>query len=198
MPTATLTPLPKKEAELRAAFWDQMATFPDGYKIRNCIQCGSCTGSCPVAHAMDITPREIVALFRAGFLEDILRSKAIWMCASCYACTVRCPVGIRVTDNLYALKRLAEQKGIFPKRFPAHQLGKAFVANIQRYGRNWELFLGFQYYLTTNPKMLLSPNLQGFALRMMSRKRLGLKPVRIKKMHEVRAIIKKAQSMGGL
>ena len=124
MATSTLVALPKKEAELRAAFWDQMATFPDGYKIRNCIQCGSCTGSCPAAYAMDITPREIVALFRAGFLEDILRSRAIWICASCYACTVRCPAGIRVTDNLYALKRLATQKGIFPKRFPAHALSR--------------------------------------------------------------------------
>jgi len=70
------------EADLRNAFWQQAATIPDGSRIKNCIQCGSCTGSCPVSHAMDITPRQIVALFRAGRLEDILRSRAIWMCAS--------------------------------------------------------------------------------------------------------------------
>jgi heterodisulfide reductase subunit C len=198
MATSTLAALPTKEADLRAAFWDQVATFPDGYKIRNCIQCGSCTGSCPVAHAMDITPREIVALFRAGFLEDILRSRAIWMCASCYACTVRCPVGIRVTDNLYALKRLATQKGIFPNRFPAHVIADAFAANIKNYGRNWELWLGFKYYLASKPSMLLSPQLQKFALSLMKHNRLGLTPTRIRRIDEVRAIIKKAQSMGGL
>ena len=48
-----MTPAPvalgSKEAELRAAFWDQVATFPNGSKIRDCIQCGTCTGSCPVA-----------------------------------------------------------------------------------------------------------------------------------------------------
>lgn len=195
--TATL-PHPSKEAELRAAFWDQAATFPDGYKIRNCIQCGSCTGSCPVSHAMDITPRQIVALFRAGFLEEILRSRAIWMCASCYACTVRCPSGIRVTDNLYALKRLAEQKGIYPKKFPSHALARAFVGNIGAYGRNWEFWLGAKYYLTTNPGKLLSPELMKFAIRMVKRHRLGLAPTRIKRMHEIRAIIQKAQAMGGL
>ncbi|MGD1147053.1 MAG: 4Fe-4S dicluster domain-containing protein [Thermoanaerobaculaceae bacterium] len=190
--------LRSKEAELRAAFWDQVATFPNGFKIRDCIQCGTCTGSCPVAHAMDITPREIVALFRAGFLEDILRSRSIWICASCYACTVRCPQGIRVTDSVYALKRLAAEKGIFPKTFPAHALSEAFVGNIHSFGRNWELWFGLKYYLSTNPAGLLSPNIQKFAIRMLKRKRLGLKPARIHGMKEVRAIIKKAQSMGGL
>jgi heterodisulfide reductase subunit C len=197
MTTATLTPLQQKEAELRSAFWDQVATFPDGHKIRNCIQCGSCTGSCPVAHAMDITPRELVALFRAGYLEDILRSRSIWICASCYSCTVHCPQGIRVTDNLYALKRLATEKNIFPKRFPVHALSEAFVGNIRKWGRNFELGLGFKYYLRTDPKKLFSPNLAKFALGMMKRGRLGLRPTRIRRIHEVRAIIDKARAVGG-
>jgi heterodisulfide reductase subunit C len=198
MPTSPLVALPKKEAELRAAFWDQVATFPDGYKIRNCIQCGSCTGSCPVAHAMDITPRQLVALFRAGYLEDILRSRAIWICASCYACTVRCPQGIRVTDNLYALKRLATQKDIFPRTFPVHAMSEAFVSNIKQFGRNWELWLGIKYYLKASPAKMLSPNLVRFALRMIKRNRLGLSPARVKRIDEVRKIVARAEAMGGL
>ena len=193
-----LAVLPTRERDLRAAFLQQMATFPDGDKIRNCIQCGSCTGSCPVAHTMDITPREIVALFRAGFLEDILRSRAIWICASCYACTVRCPQGIRVTDNLYALKRLATQMGIFPRGFPAHAMSEAFVGNIHRYGRNWELGLGVRYFLRTKPTALLSRRLQRFGLAMLRRKRFALRPTRIRRLNEVRAIVAKAQAMGGL
>jgi len=198
MTTSTPAALRSREAELRAAFWDQVATFPDGFKIRDCIQCGTCTGSCPVAHAMDITPRELVALFRAGFLEDILRSRAIWMCASCYACTVRCPQGIRVTDSVYALKRLATQKEIFPRTFPAHAVSEAFVGNIHSFGRNWELWLGLRYYLSTRPMGLLSPNVQKFALRMLRRGRLGLRPARVRRMKEVRAIVAKAHAIGGL
>jgi heterodisulfide reductase subunit C len=198
MATATINRDPRREAELRAAYWDQVATFPDGYKVKNCIQCGSCTGSCPVAHAMDITPRQIVALFRAGYLEDILRSRAIWICASCYACTVRCPAGIRVTDNLYALKRVAERMHIFPEKLAVHSLSETFVKNVRRYGRNWELWLGLKYLLGTNPKKLLSPQTQRFALDMFKRKRLALKPTRINKVHEVQAIIDKAERMGVL
>ena len=197
MPSSPLAVRPKLEAELRAAYWDQVATFPDGYKVKNCIQCGTCTGTCPVSHAMDITPRQIVALFRAGYLEDILRSRSLWICASCYACTVRCPVGIRVTDNLYALKRVAGKMGIFPKKFPVHALSEAFVGNIRHYGRNWELWLGMKYYLTTRPTRLLSPSLQRFALDMFRRKRLAVLPTQIKHIGELRAIIDKAQAMGG-
>jgi heterodisulfide reductase subunit C len=189
---------PPREAELRSAFLDQVATFPNGLKIRNCIQCGSCTGSCPVSHVMDITPRQIVALFRAGYLEDILRSRALYICASCYSCTVRCPMGIRVTDNLYALKRVATKMGIFPRKFPVHALSEAFVDNIKTYGRNWELMLGMRYYLSTRPTRLLSPSLQRFALRMMRRRRLGITPTRIRGIGEVKAIVKKAQEIGGL
>ncbi|HUK13094.1 MAG TPA: 4Fe-4S dicluster domain-containing protein [Thermoanaerobaculaceae bacterium] len=190
--------LPSKEAELRAAFWDQAATFPKGFKIRDCIQCGTCTGSCPVAHAMDVTPRELVALFRAGFLEEVLRSRALWMCASCYACTVRCPQGIRITDSVYALKRVASRMGIFPRTFPAHALSEAFVGNIHSFGRNWELWFGLRYYLATRPQRLVSATIQKFAVRMLRRRRLGLAPARVRGMKEVRAIIAKAQSIGGL
>ncbi len=117
-----LEPLPKTEADLREAFWEQVTTFPDGQKIKRCLQCGTCTGTCPVSHAMDITPRQVIALFRAGQLEDILRSRTIWLCASCYSCTVRCPVGIKVTDTMYALKRVAMDKKVYPQQFPVHVL----------------------------------------------------------------------------
>lgn len=192
----TFEPVPKREAELRAAFWDQVRSFPDGHKIKNCLQCGTCTGTCPVSYTMDITPRETVALFRAGHLEDILQSRTIWICASCYSCTVRCPVGIRVTDTLYALKRLAMDKKIYPDNFPVHALSKGFIANLYKYGRNFELGLGASYFLKTNPMKALGQ--AGFGMAMMSHGRLSLRPHTIKKIHEVRAIIDRANQMEGV
>jgi heterodisulfide reductase subunit C len=189
--------LPRRESDLRAAYWDQVRTFPDGDKVRNCIQCGTCTGSCPVSYAMDISPRQLVALFRAGFLEEILRSRSIWICASCYACTVRCPVGIRVTDNIYALKRVATRMGVLPD-FPAHVMAEAFAANIARFGRNWELWLGIRYLLQAQPTALLSPRMLRFALAMLKRRRLGILPGRIRRVGEIRAIIRRAEELGGL
>ena len=190
--------LPRRESDLRAAYWDQVRTFPDGDRVRNCIQCGSCTGSCPVSYAMDVSPRQIVALFRAGFLEEILRSRSIWMCASCYACTVRCPAGIRVTDNMYALKRVASRMHVLPAHFPAHVIAEVFAGNIARFGRNWELWLVMRYLMVANPTALLSPRMQRFALAMLKRRRLGILPPRIKGVREIRAIVRRAEELGGL
>jgi len=187
-------PFAPKEADLRAAFWSQVSSFPDGGKIKLCLQCGTCTGSCPVSYAMDITPRQTIALFRAGMVEDILRSRAIWICASCYSCTVRCPVGIKVTDTLYALKRLAMEKQIYPLRFSVHSLSKAFAKSVYRYGRNFELGLGIRYFLSTDIVKLFS-NFK-FGLMMIGKRRLGLIPRRLKRIGQIRAIIEKANQFG--
>jgi heterodisulfide reductase subunit C len=182
------------EAELRAAFWEQVDSFPDGHKIKKCLQCGTCTGACPVSEFMDITPRQTVAMFRAGRLDDILRSKTIWMCASCYACTVRCPSGIKVTDTMYALKRLALQRKIFPPNFPVHTLSSTFMQNVYKYGRNYELGLGVKYLLRSDFVKLFT--IAGYGLSLIRRGRMGLLPKRIKRINQIQAIIKKANEFG--
>lgn len=184
---------PKREEELRAAFWEQVKTIPQGQKIQECIQCGTCTGSCPVSYMMDITPRQIVALLRAGHIEDILHSRSIWICASCYSCRVRCPAGIYVTDMMYALKRLAMEKQIYPPKFPVYALSRSFISNIYKYGRNYELGLIIRYYLKAEPQKLLAS--AGFGMSMMKRGRIGVKPMRISKVTEIRAIIEKARQL---
>ena len=40
--------------------------------VRACIQCGTCTGSCPNAYAMDITPR---AMWRRVLADDRRRKE---------------------------------------------------------------------------------------------------------------------------
>ncbi|MDH7511473.1 MAG: 4Fe-4S dicluster domain-containing protein [Clostridiales bacterium] len=185
--------LDKKESELRAAFLYQVSNIPGGEKIKKCIQCGTCTGSCPVSYTMDVMPREIIALFRAGAMESILNSRTIWICASCYACTVRCPMGIKVTDILYALKRMAMEKELFPKRFPIFVLSKSFVYLINRYGRSYEAGLLLLYYLKTNPLKLFS--LLPLAYRLFRKGRIAPFPARIKKRKELSAILAEAEVM---
>jgi quinone-modifying oxidoreductase, subunit QmoC len=195
MPTIP-EPKLKRENELRDAFLKQVEGIPSGEKIKECIQCGTCTGACPVSAWMDITPRQIVALFRAGMIEEILQSRAIWICASCYSCRVRCPSGILVTDMMYALKRLAMDKKIYPDSFPVYALSKAFVDNIYNYGRNFELGLGIKYFLRAQPSKLISS--AGFGMTMMAKGRMGIFPKKIAKVHEVRAIIDRAKQLEGI
>ena len=111
---------------------------------------------------MDIQPRQLVGYFRAGDLESILNSRTIWICASCYACTVRCPAGIKVTDLIYGLKRMALESRTrsrasilgkkaelehvhFPHGMPIHALSEQFVQIVNRDGRNHELELMTRY-----------------------------------------------------
>lgn len=185
---------PRAEADLRSAFWREVKYIPDGQKLKTCLQCGTCSGTCPVSYAMDITPRQLVAMFRAGMIEEILNSRTIWVCASCYSCTVRCPAGIRVTDTIYALKRLAMEKKIYPEKFPVYALSKAFTRNIYNYGRNFEFGLALRYFLRTGPTKLLANARMG--MTMFREGRMNLSPHRIKRVHEVRAIIDKARKMG--
>jgi heterodisulfide reductase subunit C len=185
--------LEKKEKELRDAFLLQVSNIPGGESIKKCIQCGTCTGSCPVSYTMDITPREIIALFRAGDIESILSSRTIWICASCYACTVRCPQGVQLTDILYSLKRLALEKKIFPKRFPVYALSKSFVALTNHYGRSYEPGLILAYFLKTNPLKLLG--MFPLFFKLFFKGRIGLLPQKIKGTKTFSRILREAEIM---
>jgi heterodisulfide reductase subunit C len=185
--------LGEREEKLRSSFLLQVSNIPGGKSIKKCIQCGCCTGSCPVSYMMDITPREVIALFRAGDIETILKSRTIWICASCYACTVRCPQGVQVTDILYALKRLAIDQKIFPKRFPVYALSQSFVDLTNRFGRSYEPGLILLYSLKTNPVKLLG--MVSLFLRLIVKGRIGLLPKKIKRTRNFSRILKEAEIM---
>ncbi|OQX55481.1 MAG: hypothetical protein B5M54_01910 [Candidatus Aminicenantes bacterium 4484_214] len=183
----------EKDEKLLDSFLLQVANIPGGESLRKCIQCGTCTGSCPVSYTMDITPREIIALFRAGDMESILASRTIWICASCYACTVRCPQGVQVTDLLYALKRLAIENNIFPKKFPVFALSQSFVNLTNRYGRSYEPGLILSYYLRTKPWQLLT--LFPLFIKLLTRGRISLLPKKIKNTANFSKILNEAEIM---
>lgn len=183
----------KKTKELLRTFWLQVSNIPGGQKIKRCLQCGTCTGSCPVSSTMDITPREVIALFRAGDIESILKSRTIWICASCYACTVRCPVGIKVTDILYALKRLAMENNLFPARFPVHALSRSFVSLVNYFGRSYEPGLLILFALRTKPTKLLG--LLPLAWKLWRHGRISFIPKGIKRKKDLQALLQEAEIM---
>jgi len=185
--------LPASERELRKAFLEQALLVPGGERISRCLQCGTCTGSCPVSYAMDISPRMVIALFRAGRIEEILRSRTIWICASCYMCTTRCPQTIKITDVLYALKRTAMDAKLYPDDFPVYQLSKSFVRIVNRYGRNHEILLLLLYYLKRNPLELFRLLPLGIAL--FRKGRVSLFPSRIKGVEAIRRILGASQAL---
>lgn len=182
-----------RERDLKVRFLQQVSNIPDGKNLSKCIQCGTCTGSCPASYSMDVTPRELIALFRAGDIGSILASRTIWICASCYACTVRCPQNIPLTDIIYMLKRLAMEQEIFPKKFPVYALSRSFVALANRYGRSYELGLMLLYYLKTNPLNLVK--MIPLFIRLVLKGRIGLLPKKVKAKRALSSILAESQIM---
>jgi heterodisulfide reductase subunit C len=81
-----------------------------GQKLLVCYQCGKCSAGCPAVSQMDILPNQIIRLAQLGFKEELLESKSIWVCASCYTCNVRCPKGIKIAEVMEALRQVLLRK----------------------------------------------------------------------------------------
>ena len=176
---------------LKETFLKHIYSIPDGELIKECQQCGTCSSSCPTASWMDYSPREIIAALRAGLLDRVLQSNTVWMCSSCYSCTVRCPAGIKFTDVMYELKRLGGKYGYLDRSSTTAQMAKAFCKTVDRSGFNNEGELLLRYYLTTNPFKALSQ--LGFGLKMLFKGRLPFFPHRIKGTKALRKMIDAAK-----
>lgn len=168
----------KYQQDVDPGFAAEIAATPGGEKLATCIQCGNCSGACPVSPYMDYTPRRIIAMTRAGFKAEVLNSQTIWLCASCYNCTVECPREIRITDVMYSLKQRAMKDRVHPRRFPVPVLAREFYHTVMRYGRNHESELLIRMYWHTNIFGLLGQAMLG--LKLFLRGRMPLLPERIK------------------
>jgi quinone-modifying oxidoreductase subunit QmoC len=169
----------KYEKELKRDLAAEIVATPGGEKIFSCLQCGTCGSACPVSVYMDYTPRRLIGMVREGFKQEVVTSFAIWLCTSCYECTVRCPAGIKVTDVMYALKRIAIREGIYPRRFPVPVLAKEFIRMLKGKGRTNEFWLVLKVLLRTAPLKLLTSWPLG--LRLWQHGRLCLMSARIPK-----------------
>jgi heterodisulfide reductase subunit C len=113
--------------------------------IRPCIQCGTCTASCPNADEMDFTPRKMWRMVLMGRLDDIMKSKTFILCSDCYTCTLRCPRGLPLTEAMEALKGIA-----FTRQEARHRSSRLFydkfMQTVKRYGRVREMEFMTRYF----------------------------------------------------
>jgi heterodisulfide reductase subunit C len=145
----------KHEADRVKGFAKEIMNVSGCEQLQSCIQCGTCSGTCPLSIYMDFSPRQVMALVRADFKNEVLTSHTVWLCASCYACTVECPRLIRITDIMYALKQRAIKDGIYPKRFPIPVLAKEFSEMVRTKGRITETLLVMRLFLKANWRAVL-------------------------------------------
>lgn len=174
----TELPSPTMAKVLHDAFVSDVMSMPGGEKIKVCQQCGTCTGSCPTSYLMDYGPREVIAAFRAGQIDRVVKSSTLWLCTSCYACTVRCPANIKITDLMYELKRLAIKHDLAPKESKNPAMTKYFIDAVHKHGRNHEAELMAKFMATKN--QTLPFKFAGLGMKLLTTGRLPLTPRNIR------------------
>ena len=191
----TMRWLLRRKGATPESFMAEVAAHPGGETLCACIQCGTCAGSCPAANQMQFSPRTINAMVKAGMRDEVLSSNSMWLCLSCYLCTERCPRGVQVTDIMYALKRLAiRHNGGDNYWAPAPVLERTFVDCVNLTGRLSEVGLTGGYFWRTNPFKALT--MIPLGLKLLSHRRLPIIPSRVEGRQELRAMIRKVQTLG--
>jgi len=83
-----------------------------GQNVSLCMQCGYCSGICPMKGSMDILPRRVVRMAQLGLSDRLLDVNMYWVCASCQNCGVICPRGIDLPRVMEALRLIILRKNI--------------------------------------------------------------------------------------
>lgn len=120
--------------QLSPKFKYEVAQEPGGEGIKLCFACGICTASCPIREIDEgYNPRRIIRMVLLGMKKRVLSSDFIWLCSSCYACTERCPQGVKFTNVMNAIKNLAVKQGYVPTPFVQQ------IDILKRFGRLYEI-----------------------------------------------------------
>lgn len=81
-----------------------------GQNITQCMQCGTCSASCPMEKDMEMSPRKVMHLTQMGLREYVEGANTVWICASCHTCEARCPRGIDLPKVMEAIRLLTLRK----------------------------------------------------------------------------------------
>ena len=75
-----------------------------GVNPRKCMKCGKCTASCPAYDEMDYHPHQFVDMVENGRIDELMASRGIYMCLSCFACVERCPRSVEPAKLIEAVR----------------------------------------------------------------------------------------------
>jgi heterodisulfide reductase subunit C len=163
--------------------------------VQSCIQCGTCTGSCPNAFAMDLTPRQLWRLVLLDREEAVFQSRTFTLCSACYLCTLRCPRGLPLTEAMHALKQASSKRT--PERHrPVTAFYRHFIESVRRHGRVNELeFMTYYFAEMKNPMLPL--RFSGLGLRLVAKGKLPLRWP-LKQTRTLEALFRKVAELEGI
>lgn len=130
---------------------DRIAKEAD-VKLYECYQCGKCSAGCPMAASFDLMPRQIVHYMHLGDMDEVLKSKTIWLCASCHTCVERCPHDIDIPTLIEKSRMEAQKQGICAVR-DVRLFNDIFTETIRYTGKSQEVILEGAYNVTSGHLM---------------------------------------------
>ncbi|MBM4461867.1 MAG: (Fe-S)-binding protein [Chloroflexi bacterium] len=84
-------------------------TEAGGEALKQCYQCGLCTGICPWNLVRSFPTRKLIHQAQLGVVD--FEGEDTWICATCRACVVRCPREVAIIDIMKALRGVIVEMG---------------------------------------------------------------------------------------
>ena len=86
--------------------------FSHEHGLYACIQCGKCTGGCPMALKTKLNPRMLIyRLLVSGNGFNLEGREELWDCTTCSTCYSRCPKQVNPMEAVIALRSAIVEKG---------------------------------------------------------------------------------------
>ena len=126
------------------AFLDQVMER-SGQNLLRCLQCGKCSGGCPITTDTVGGPRRLIARILGGMQKEALHDPTWWYCVSCGTCATRCPVEINMYEVSTALCEMATEQGIEASEPGIHMFEELFLKSVEKNGRLREINMVMEF-----------------------------------------------------
>ncbi len=92
-------------------------------ELFGCIQCGKCTGGCPVARKTVLNIRSMIYHMLVEPELDVNAHQELWDCTCCFNCVERCPKDVRPAELIIELRGQLVESGRIPETIGAALMG---------------------------------------------------------------------------
>ncbi len=87
----------------------------DRVSLFDCIQCGKCSGGCPVSMKTALNVRYLVYETLLGELPEWEHMEELWDCTCCFTCVERCPKDVKPAELIIGLRSMLVESGKIPR-----------------------------------------------------------------------------------
>lgn len=168
-------------------FADEIESL-SGLKVYDCYQCGKCSAGCPVGQFTEESPTRLIRLIQLNQRSAVLNSRTPYLCATCSACSERCPMEIDVAKIMETVRILGQREHVKSPVKEVAAFSGAFLDSVKSNGRLFE----FGMTITFNLRNLTPLKDAMLGPVMLQKGKLALWPRSIKNRDRIKRIFEKS------